>query len=127
MDALFLVFCLMVAFQIKHFVCDFPLQNGYMLGKFKGGFEWVGPLSAHASVHAIGTLLICCPFFGWGSIVPALADFAVHFIVDRIKASPTLGGRFKPSEKLFWWCLGADQMAHHLTHYAIIAWVVYTP
>lgn len=86
-------------------------------------------------------------------------------MVDRLKASPSLGGKFKPltaseyvaisnqreeaaalivtydkgsknyvgltdiiesadrrfkGNKFFWWLLGLDQMAHHLTHYFII-------
>ena len=26
---------LLVLFQLKHFICDYPLQNAYMLGKMK--------------------------------------------------------------------------------------------
>lgn len=42
---------LVVAFKIKHFVADYPLQTPYMLGKFKAR-GWVRPLAAHAGVHA---------------------------------------------------------------------------
>jgi len=51
----------------------------------------------------------------------AIADFVLHFIVDRLKASPDLGGRWKPDQPYFWWALGLDQMAHHLINYAFIA------
>jgi hypothetical protein len=44
----------------------------------------------------------------------------IHFIVDRIKSSPKLGGRFKPNETYFWWALGADQLAHGLTYILLI-------
>jgi hypothetical protein len=28
------------------------------------------------------------------------------------------------SNQIFWWCLGGDQLAHHLVHYLIIAFLV---
>lgn len=56
----------------------------------------------------------------------SLADFIIHFTVDRIKASPNLGGRFNPTQPYFWWALGADQMAHHLTNYLFIAIIMST-
>jgi len=156
---------LLVTYQIKHFICDYPLQNEYMLGKFKPK-SWVTPLLAHVSVHGVATFIIASlfttPLIGLGL---ALFDMIIHFIMDRIKASPKLLGRYKslspgqynmaknmshglgaidgkplPHElepetleayknagikdlrgnKLFWWCLGLDQMVHHLTHYVII-------
>ena len=91
-----------------------------MLGKFKGGWDWLLPLTAHAAVHGgltLGIVLLFAPRLAW----LALFDFGIHFTMDRIKASPNLLGRFKDMyDKKFWWCLGADQMVHHLTHYTII-------
>ena len=129
---LFEIFTLLVLFQLKHFVCDYPLQNQYMLGKMQAT-GWIQPLAAHAAVHACVTAIIVL----WFCIlsdqhilaviltpVLALSDFIIHFTVDRIKASPKLGGRFNPAQPYFWWALGADQMAHHLTHYLFIAIIV---
>lgn len=152
---------LLILFQVKHFLADFPLQTPYMLGKFKAK-GWVGPLASHAGVHAFLTLIIGA---SWGfytiptGVIAALAafDFASHFTIDRIKANPKMGGRWKalsadefkstlylskletPNHEIsmaaesaqrrldgntyFWWALGADQMAHHLTHYFII-WIL---
>lgn len=119
-----MIWMLLVAFQLKHFIADFPLQTPYMLGKFKGGTEWIEPLTAHAGVHALFTFAICLYWdfsMPWGmSILLAGLDFLVHFTVDRLKASPKLGGRWKIDRPQFWWALGADRMAHHLTHYFII-------
>lgn len=125
------IFTLLVLFQIKHFICDFPLQNQYMLGKMQAT-GWVLPLTAHALVHALGTFtityLVFTPAYWMDGIVLAsllaILDFIIHFTVDRIKASPNLGGRFNPTQPYFWWALGADQMAHHLTHYAFIFVIV---
>ena len=169
-----MIWILLVVYQIKHFLADYPLQTPYMLGKFKKYPDFIHPLATHASVHALFTMLIaiCCGHIGPVASALALFDFTVHFIVDRIKASPDLLGRFHAITKKdyemhlrdvqhledmiknesyrdqtgqsvehyegrlskcknefaltmksnvrFWWALGADQMAHHLTHYVII-------
>lgn len=90
-----LMFALLVAYQLKHFFADYPLQRPWMLGKFKPGWDFVGPLSAHAAVHALMTLGIVLsvrPLLWW----LALVDGGVHFVMDRIKASPRYMGRWKP-------------------------------
>lgn len=177
------IFILLLLFQVKHYVADFPLQNTYMLGKFKKGWDFIGPLSAHCGVHALFTLLIAI-VYGFSNIPIkyiiglALADFVLHFIMDRIKASPKYWGKYQVASgrelaslrqtmllnhsqrrahqanlrrkykdkgisakvsrsamlqeaeqmiyhnRLFWWCLGFDQMFHHLTHYGIIYMLV---
>ena len=119
------LFLLLVLYQLKHFTCDYPLQNEYMLGKFKAN-GWILPLSAHAGVHALGTLVITISLVSpLLAVLFALFDFTIHFIMDRIKASPKLLGKFKADEKEFWWALGFDQMVHHITHYMIILGVIY--
>ena len=128
------IFILLVLFQLKHFLADYQLQTPYMLGKMQAT-GWVKPLAAHATVHACITAIIVL----WSLILSgqstlaviltpllAIADFITHFIVDRVKASPSLCGRFNPTQPYFWWALGADQMAHHLTHYAFIAILINT-
>ena len=120
-----ILFLLLVIYQLKHFLCDYPLQTAYMLGKFKGGDEWIAPLLAHAGVHAAGTLLIgliFAPVYGL-AILLAMLDFVAHFTIDRIKA---VKGSYPQTDKRFWWALGADQMAHHFTHYAIISVLGFT-
>ena len=128
---LFEIFTLLVLFQLKHFICDYPLQTQYMLGKMQAT-GWIQPLAAHAGVHAIATFLIAYVVLDlvywldnlFFATLFAILDFVIHFTVDRIKASPNLGGRFNPTQPYFWWALGADQMAHHLTHYLFIAIIV---
>lgn len=117
------IFFLLIAFQVKHYLADFPLQNSYMLGKFyrKG---WVLPLASHCAIHAVFTISIVFfinPALWWLAIV----DFVLHFIMDRIKASPDLLGRWQINQPQFWNALGFDQAFHHLTHYGII-WILIT-
>lgn len=112
------IFILMILFQIKHFICDYPLQGSYMLGKFKKD-GWELPLAAHAGVHFIATFLISLAFGFEIALSVAALDFAIHFVVDKMKVEASR--KTNTNEAKFWWYLGLDQMAHHLTHYAIIA------
>lgn len=132
-----MIYTLLVLFQLKHFIADYPLQTPYMLGKFKSGYDWVLPLSTHCLVHAVFTFLISI-YFTWDlyhSLIYSALDFFIHFLIDRIKASPNLLGRYKPltaetypsstqlqrkHNSYFWYSLGLDQGVHHLTHYVII-------
>src|SRR5262249_37291025 len=87
------VLWLLLVFETKHLFADFFLQGEYMLGKFKRQ-GWQLPLAAHCAVHAAFTLAICLlvrPELFWLAGV----DFSVHFVMDRIKASPDLLGRYK--------------------------------
>jgi hypothetical protein len=133
------IFLLLVIYQFKHFLADYPLQGKYMLKKFLPGTEWILPLMAHSGVHAVFTLAIALCFKPELAITLALWDGIIHFTMDRIKASPDLLGRFKPltakdymestdaqkrANTLFWWALGLDQMVHHLTHYGLIYFMV---
>jgi hypothetical protein len=114
------IFLLLILFQIKHFLCDYPLQTPYMLKKFSA--DWRKPLTAHAGVHAAGTYLICLFFGGiFGALVLAMLDFTAHFAIDRAKV---VYGSFPMEDKRFWWALGLDQAAHHLTHLLIIALLI---
>lgn len=130
------IFLLWLAFDLKHFIADFVLQNDYMQGKFREN-GWAAPLALHCSMHAFCTLAIVCfiaPSMWWLSLV----DFVIHFVMDRIKASPRMLGRYKnlcqhelPAAtaeqkkhmKLYWLSMGFDQYIHHLTN-LLIAWIL---
>ena len=119
-----LTFILLIVYQVKHFIADFPLQREYMLRKSVPGWDFLLPLLTHCGVHALGTLVIVVfvnPTCWW----LALFDFIVHFFTDRIKASPNYLGRYNNlSQSGFWNILGIDQMVHHITHIIIIWWLV---
>lgn len=121
------VFLLLVIYQLKQFVADFPLQGHYMLRKFSPGWDFLLPLTLHCVVHAALTLAIVLlfkPSLWWLSLV----DFAIHFVMDRIKAGPRYLGRFNDVTKTSYWVtFGFDQMVHHLTHFLIIWIIVTTP
>lgn len=116
-------FILLIAFQVKHFLADFPLQFPYMLRKFRPGWDFILPLTTHCIVHAVMTLIIVLcvrPSFWW----LAIFDFGAHFVMDRIKSGPRFLGRFKDATTtVYWVSFGFDQMVHHLTH-MLIVWML---
>jgi hypothetical protein len=117
------LFGLLVVFQVKHFLADFPLQGEYMLQKVSGEWDFVLPLGVHCAVHGAMTLAIVMAVdtqLWW----LALVDFVIHFVMDRIKSGPRYFGRFNDkSRPAFWNVLGFDQMVHHLTSFYIV-WVL---
>ena len=92
-----MIWKLLILYQIKHFLCDYPLQGQYMLGKFKKFPDFILPLFSHALVHGMATYYIALEVTHKpnSAFLLGLLDLAVHFTVDRIKASPSLLGRFK--------------------------------
>ena len=112
-------------FQVKHFVADYPLQIPYMLRKFRPGWDFFIPLSAHCFVHSIFTVFIALywnPSLWW----LGLLDFVAHFVMDRLKSGPKYLGRYNNmAQSAYWISFGFDQMVHHLTH-IYIAWVLIT-
>jgi hypothetical protein len=116
------IFILIAIFQLKHFIGDFPLQREYMLKKTISDWGFLLPLSTHCAVHGTLTLAIVLaykPQLWWLSI----ADFFIHFIIDRLKSGPNYLGRYNDNEKSSYWnVLGFDQMVHHLTS----LWIIWT-
>lgn len=109
------VLLVLILFQIKHFLCDYPLQNEYHLRK--GQLEgWILPLLDHSMYHAIGTFIILVTFNIELALLLSISEIFIHFTIDRIKASPNMLGVYKPDNKYFWWGLGLDQKLHHVTY-----------
>lgn len=108
---------ILTAFIIKHFICDFPLQVPYMFLN-KGKYGHPGGL-LHAAIHGLGSQIVCYAFglSLWLGVIDAL----VHYHVDWTKNQ--LNDRYKlaPTNKFFWWLLGADQLLHYLTYVGLVA------
>ena len=120
------IFILLIAFQIKHFLADYPLQYPYMYenkGKEEG---WADPLRDHAGVHAILTMIIITPYLIFTNndyvliFILSTFDFITHFIIDRWKATRKSG----PETSGFWINLGLDQMFHHIVGIIIVTILV---
>jgi len=106
---------ILLLFLLKHFVADFVLQPGWMAKGKAGMLGWHIPLTLHAAIHALLTyalILFLAPAYWWLAIL----DFGVHFAIDRGKALASLRWNANPTQSIYWWLFGADQMLHQLTH-----------
>ena len=68
--------------------------------------NWIKPLFAHAVVHSIGTFIVVSFLNIKLAFVLAFLDLILHFVVDRIKASPNIGNKWGIDKPYFWWALG---------------------
>lgn len=116
--ALLLVFLIL---EIKHFVCDYPLQRPYQLLN-KGTYGHPGGM-VHAGIHAVGTLfafLAITPTIAVGLLIIA-GEFIVHYHIDWAKQKYLERSGASAADESFWLALGFDQFLHHLTYVAIAA------
>lgn len=119
---------LLLALLCGHFLADFtPLATDRMQAAKAAGGP-LGPIAAHAAVHAAFVAAIV----GLAARpAPALVagvvgfEFATHFVIDALRAR--LGARVPilsdPSQREFWTFLGFDQLLHAAVLVAI-AWAV---
>ena len=121
-----LVLLLVASLQVKHFICDGPLQTRAMV-ESKGRYGHALGL-LHGFIHAIGTLLVLAGFgFSVSTVLLlGLLDFAIHYHVDFIKENVVRRAGWTPAQAPFWWALSADQTAHQLT-YLLIAYLALKP
>lgn len=120
--ALAFVACL----QIKHFVCDGPLQTLAMV-KAKGFYGRKQGV-IHALIHGAGTsvvlLLFAAPLALAGPLV--VLDILLHYHIDYSKERLLRQQGWTVDDKYFWWSLTADQALHHLT-YLLLALILFKP
>jgi hypothetical protein len=120
------IIILLILFGIKHFVCDFVLQNNKMI-KDKGTYLAPGGVR-HALEHAAGTFAVLVLALPWDPLVHVVAvalgllDGVVHYHIDYLKTNLSRG--LTPADQKFWVYLGADQGLHYATYVAIIATLV---
>jgi hypothetical protein len=120
------IILLLALFGIKHFICDFVLQYPYMLEQ-KGTYGAAGGI-AHATVHALGTLVVLVIALPWGlsahiaALILGIVDGIVHYHIDWVKQQLNKG--LTVADRMFWVWFGADQGLHYLTYIAIIGVLV---
>ena len=111
--------------QAKHFLFDFALQSDWQL-RNKGRYGHPGGL-VHAGLHAGGTLAVL-----GGAAVPghltiptvlvlALADGAIHYHIDWLKAQLSKRLGLRADRQGYWVALGLDQAAHQATYLGLMA------
>jgi hypothetical protein len=127
MDAMmtnYAVLVLILLLQIKHFICDGPLQTKAMVdGKSIYGNR-LGLL--HAGLHGLGSL-VALAWFGlsWKLVFTlAIADMVIHYHIDFTKENIVRSRGWTTITREFWWALATDQFLHHLTYLALAAVIV---
>ncbi|HZP20125.1 MAG TPA: DUF3307 domain-containing protein [Bauldia sp.] len=124
-DPVLAVLTAFVVLQVKHFLCDYPLQTGYQL-RNKSTYGHPGGL-LHSGIHAVGTLpvfLVITPPLAWGVAI-FVGEFLLHYHIDWAKGNIIRKIGSTASDRSFWWAIGFDQLLHHLTYVAIAAILIY--
>ena len=111
----------LVVLEIKHFICDYPLQTRFQLEN-KGTYFHPGGI-VHAGLHALFTtavFAIVSPTLALG-IAIVVGEFVLHYNIDWSKDQIVRHNGWSAHDRGFWWAIGADQLLHHLTYIAIAA------
>jgi hypothetical protein len=121
MDTEALFVGILIWLQLKHFVADYLLQPKWILNG-KGDFREPGGYT-HAGLHAVGSVpaLWVGGMDSAGVALLAVMEFAVHYLLDHIKAVYSRRRPHPSTARIFWVLHGADQFAHHLTYAALLA------
>lgn len=115
---------ILIVLEIKHFICDFPLQTRYQYLN-KGTYLHPGGI-LHSAVHALFTMLaflIVSPSLALGVAIVA-GEFLLHYHIDWVKEQFIRRNGWATTRREFWWAIGADQLLHHLTYLGIAALLV---
>ena len=120
-DSPYVVLGLVLCLQIKHFVCDGPLQT---LSMVEGKRVYGQPMGMlHAGVHLVWTLVVLA-LFGlplWFVATFAVGEAVLHYHIDFAKERTVKGAGWTITDAYFWWAFTADQVLHHMTYLAIAA------
>ena len=113
-------FGLLIGLEVKHYVADYFLQPGWMLGG-KGDFRKPGGY-AHAGIHAAFSfiVLMVCGTPLWLAASLFVAEFIVHYGLDYAKIHYSMGVHVDKDPRRFWALHGVDQLTHQLTYAAMI-------
>lgn len=113
----------LLAFQLKHFLCDFVLQTKFQVDTKKiyghyGGF-------IHAGLHALATLPIVIVAGASAGVVAAIVigEFALHYHVDWLKGQADVRMGWTEKDQAYWVVFGADQLIHQVTYLFIVAYL----
>lgn len=113
------IIILLLFLQLKHFICDFPLQGPYHY-RNKGTYGHPGGVE-HALVHGLGTATFLFIFAG-PALATALivAECVFHYHLDWAKMNINASEGWGPTtHEQFWWLIGLDQSLHQVSYLAI--------
>lgn len=111
--------------QLKHFICDFPLQSFPYMYENKGTYGHPGGI-LHSGVHFVGSLIFLIPSLGISFLLVSVifAEFIAHYHIDWWKMRTNKKTGWGPlNNHYFWWLLGFDQLLHQVCYIAMI-WIL---
>jgi hypothetical protein len=111
----------LLAFEAKHFICDFVIQTGYQV-RTKGIYGHPGGF-IHSGLHAIASLpaiMVWAPSWKLAGMIVA-GEFLIHYHMDWTKENVGRRKKWTPNQGIYWTLLGVDQFVHQLTYIAILA------
>lgn len=115
---------LLVSLFIAHFLGDFTPLSTRRMQEAKATGRPVGPIAAHAGVHA-ALLAVAVTLSAWPGVVLLAVvvglEFATHLAIDWMKGRFSAGhpAVSNPQYQAFWTVLGVDQLAHYL----VLIWI----
>jgi hypothetical protein len=112
---------LLLLLQLKHALCDGPLQTRRMVQE-KAVYGGRGGI-IHAAIHGGASVAV---LLAWGmAALPALllafAEGLFHYHVDFAKERLVRSNGLTTEMPQFWWALQFDQMVHQFSYVAIAA------
>lgn len=120
------VLLLLLALQIKHVICDGPLQTLRMV---KDKSVYGKPLGLlHGVVHSAGSFMV---LMLWGIPMPlvaglALLDGVIHYHIDFSKENIVKHMGWGYADGPYWWAIITDQTLHHMTA-LLLVWLAFKP
>jgi hypothetical protein len=111
----------LLAFEAKHFICDFVIQTAYQV-RTKGIYGHPGGF-IHAGTHALTSLPAIIVWGPSWQLILALvvAEFLIHYHMDWFKEHLGKRMRWTVTDGPYWALFGADQFVHQLTYVAMLA------
>lgn len=100
---------MLLMIQVKHFLCDYILVNGFIVRKANAR-AWFLPLLVHSIIHGAFMGIIVLMFDPGLALPGFLLDTTSHFLIDRWKAKTTLK---------YWHAFGLDQLLHQIIYISI--------
>ena len=119
-SAVMVVLEAMLAFQIKHFICDFVLQTSYQY-KNKGFYGHLGGI-IHAGLHIFGSVpaLLLLTRNPQAIGILLAAEFVIHYHMDWLKVRTDMRFGLTDQMHVYWIVFGIDQVVHQLTYIGMI-------
>jgi hypothetical protein len=112
-----------LAFEIKHFFCDFVFQTKWQIDS-KKTYGALGGI-VHATLHGLGSVpaLYLMGVQPWLLIAIPLGELVLHYHIDWAKARVDVVFDLPNTDVRYWIVFGFDQLLHQLTYLGIVAWL----